>query len=341
MIIIVTHENSGFDKCSQELAKRLRVKEFHCKRYFKGSEEKEFIERLKQLTGPVHITNQNFARYAEFLKGPYIVTVHDLIRNFVDFDGELPIEKAELKLDEHFIKHAEHIISISEFTKEALVTMLEISEEKITVIPDGVDHSILNSHGPRVEGLGFTYILTVGSERPRKNLVRLVEALELVRKEFPSVYLVKAGTVGRELRFGNEWRERAEELNVPVLIVGRVSEEDLAKWYRGAALLAYPSLMEGFGLPPLEAMACGCPVVASNIPPVAEVVGSAGLLVDPEDVDDIASAFIELLESPGVCKELRAKGLKRAHEFSWDRAAEETRKVYALVENSAGIEIPN
>ena len=328
MIIVVTTEQGGFDRCSQELAKRLGVKEFRTKRYFVGKEEDELIEKLGQLEGRVHITNQNFARYAGFLKAPFLVTVHDLIRNFHDFDGEKPSDLAMLRVDEYFVKQAEHVIAVSRTTKFDLVERLQIPPERITVVYNGVDQATFRSYGDKWEA-HHPYVLVVGSERPRKNLIQLAIALAIVRQKHSEIILVKAGGVGREASFGSEWRTAAERLRIPVVFTGGVSEDVLASLYRGALMLVFPSLMEGFGLPPLEAMACGCPVVASAIPSVTEVVGDAGILVQPGSVDDLAWGIEKMLSSR---EEFIEKGLKRAKDFSWDVAAEETKKVYALVE---------
>jgi len=334
VILLVTHEQGGFDRCSQELAKRLKVEEYHCNRYFTPDEEKTFAKDLSHLEGWVHVTNQNFGRYCSSLRGPFIMTVHDLIRNFYDFDGESFEEKARLKLDEYFIGQATHLISVSETTKKEIITRLNIQEEKITVIYNGVNHDIYVPQREKTD-VGHSYVLAVGSERPRKNLKRLVQAIARLRRAGEDLVLVKVGPIGRDFSFSKSWRAEADKLKVPLITAGEVSEKELARWYRGAAVLAFPSMMEGFGLPLLEAMACGCPVVGSYTPSIVEVVGDAGILVNPEEVWDITKGLWEALSRR---EELIEKGFQRAKTFSWDRAAEQTREVYRHVENYAGIE---
>ena len=328
MIIIITHEHGGFDKHSQEIAKRVKAKPFHSQRYFNSKTLPEFLERLELCDDVVHISNQNFARFAGVLKVPFVITVHDLIRNFYDFDGESLPEQAWLKLDEHFIKRAEAIITVSEFTKNELITRLGISPSKITTIYNGIDHSILRPVGDHLRALQ-PYVLYVGSERPRKNLKRLVEALSLVRQKHPELTLLKVGEVGRDSTFAHTWREATKELKVPTAFAGKVSEESLARLYRGATMLVFPSLMEGFGMPLTEAMACGCPVVVSDTPVSREIVGNAGWYVDPLSSEDIASGIEAMLER---CEEFIPLGLERAKLFSWDAAAKKTQEVYDKVE---------
>jgi len=327
VIIIVTHEHGGFDKYSQEIAKRVKAKPFHSKRYFNEETLPEFLERLSRCDDVVHITNQNFARFAGVLKHPFIITVHDLIRNFYDFDGESPAEQMWLKLDEHFIKRARAIIAVSEFTKSELISRLGVPEERITVVHNGLDVATLNPSGPSFHS---RYILAVGSERPRKNLKRLVEALSLVRRKHPDLFLVKVGEVGRDPIFAHSWRESAKQFGVPVDLVGKVSEEDLACWYRGAVMLTFPSLMEGFGMPPTEAMACGCPVVVSDIPASHEIVGEAGIYVNPESVESIAEGVEQMLLER---ERFIPLGLRRAKLFSWNEAARRVQEVYNKVED--------
>ena len=322
--IIVTHESSGFDKYSQEVAKRVRAKSFHSQRYFNAKTLPEFLERLSRCDGVVHITNQNFARFAGVLRTPYIVTVHDLIRNFYDFDGETYAEQMWLKLDEHFIKRAEAIIAVSEFSKSELISRLGVDAQKVTVIYNGLDHEVFNLDGLSAKAPS-PYALYVGSERPRKNLNRLVQALALVRRKHPDVVLVKVGDVGRDKSFAHSWRDAAKELRVPVIFVGKTSDIALASWYRGASVLVFPSLMEGFGLPPVEAMACGCPVVVSELPIFREIIGSAGWFVDPLNPESIAEGITGMLKRG---PEYSALGLERVKMFSWDEAARKTQEVY-------------
>jgi glycosyltransferase involved in cell wall biosynthesis len=205
------------------------------------------------------------------------------------------------------VQAAAAVITISEFTKREVVDVLGTLPAKVHAIPIAVE-APFGAEGPRAEG---DYVLSVGTLEPRKNLGRAVEAAE---------------KIGAELRVvGAEgWGGGAKVDGW----LGRVPDDELAALYRGARCLVYPSLYEGFGLPVLEAMACGTPVVTSRGGATEEVAGGAAVLVDPLDPAAIA-AGIE--EACGRSEELRAHGLERAKAFSWDRVAQETRAVYEQV----------
>ena len=204
------------------------------------------------------------------------------------------------------VQAAAAVITISEFTKQEVIEVLGTAPEKVHAIPIAVEQPFTPG-GPRTEG---DYVLSVGTLEPRKNLARVQQAARALA--------VPLRVIGAEGWGGVKVEGRA----------GRVSDEELAALYRGARCLVYPSLYEGFGLPVLEAMACGTPVVTSRGGATEEVAGDAAVLVDPLDVDAIAAGITEALARG---EELRAKGLERAKAFSWDRVARETLAVYAGV----------
>jgi glycosyltransferase involved in cell wall biosynthesis len=204
------------------------------------------------------------------------------------------------------VQAAAAVITISEFTKSEVVELLGTTPENVHAIPIAVELPF-TAEGPRADG---DYVLAVGTLEPRKNLARVVEA---------------AGRIGADLRVVGA--EGWGGVSVDGW-AGRVSDDELAALYRGARCLVYPSLYEGFGLPVLEAMACGTPVVTSRGGATEEVAGNAAVLVDPLDPAAIA-AGIE--HAAGWRDELRAKGLERARAFSWDRVARETWAVYEQV----------
>ncbi|HZT45993.1 MAG TPA: glycosyltransferase family 1 protein [Gaiellaceae bacterium] len=204
------------------------------------------------------------------------------------------------------VQAAKAVITISEFTRREVVAMLGTPPEKVYAIPIAVEAPFAPD-GPRVEG---DYVLAVGTLEPRKNLARVVEAARRVGAELRVVGAQGWGGVAVD-----GW-------------AGRVSDEELAALYRGARAVAYPSLYEGFGLPVLEAMACGAPVVTSRGGATEEVADGAAILVDPHDVASIAAG---LEEASSRRDELRARGLERAQAFSWDRVARETWAVYESV----------
>jgi glycosyltransferase involved in cell wall biosynthesis len=198
------------------------------------------------------------------------------------------------------------VIAISEFTKRELVELLGVPPENVTVIPNGIEH-VFTADGPAAEG---EYVLAVGTLEPRKNLRRVQEAAEKLGKELRVVGARGWGGVDVP-----GWR-------------GRVDDEELARLYRGAACVVYPSLYEGFGLPIVEAMACGAPVVTSRSGATEETAGGAAVLVDPLDVADIARGIVEALARRD---ELRAIGLVRARAFDWDETARATAALYREV----------
>jgi glycosyltransferase involved in cell wall biosynthesis len=208
------------------------------------------------------------------------------------------------------VQAAEAVITISEFTRTEVVQLLGAAPEKVHAIMIAVE-APFSADGPRAEG---DYVLAVGTLEPRKNLGRVVEA---------------AGRIGAELRVvgAHGWGGVSPD-GTGVRALGEVPDEELAALYRGARAVAYPSLYEGFGLPVLEAMACGAPVVTSRGGATEEVAGDAAVLVDPLDPGSIAAG---LEEAASRREELRAKGLERARAFSWDRVARDTWAVYERV----------
>ena len=236
---------------------------------------------------------------------PVVVTVHDLavLRHPGMFNqwsrryGRLAVPRVA--------QGARRLIAVSEFTRRELVELLRVPEDKIRVIPNAVG-APFGPDGPKAEG---DYVLAVGTLEPRKNLARAVEA---------------ARRVGVELRVAGARGWGGVEAPGATWL-GEVSDEELAALYRGARVVVYPSLYEGFGIPVLEAMACGTPVVTSAGGATEEVAGGAAMLVDPLDPASIAAG----LEQAASCREeLAARGLERARGFTWDRVAAETRKVY-------------
>jgi glycosyltransferase involved in cell wall biosynthesis len=208
------------------------------------------------------------------------------------------------------VQAAEAVITISEFTRSEVVELLGTAREKVHAIPIAVE-APFSADGPTASG---DYVLAVGTLEPRKNLARVVEA---------------AGRIGAELRVvgARGWGGVSAD-STGVRAFGEVTDEELAALYRGARAVAYPSLYEGFGLPVLEAMACGAPVVTSRGGATEEVAGDAAVLVDPFDPAEIAAG---LEEAASRSEELRAKGFARARAFSWDRVARDTWAVYEQV----------
>jgi glycosyltransferase involved in cell wall biosynthesis len=182
-------------------------------------------------------------------------------------------------------------------------------------------------------GIDGDYILSVGSIQPRKNLARLVRAYASLRGDDLADKLPKLVLVGKCAWLYDETLRALDETKVKddVVLTGYVPEGDLPALYSGALCFVYPSYFEGFGLPPLEAMKCGAAVIVGNRTSLPEVVGDAGLAVDPFDIDAIAGAIRKLINDPALRRELSVKGLQRANEFNWRETAMKTLAVYKEV----------
>jgi glycosyltransferase involved in cell wall biosynthesis len=233
---------------------------------------------------------------------PLVVTVHDLaVLRYPDAFNRWTRGYSRL-LFPRLARAATKVIAVSEFTAREAVELLGVDARRVRVIPHGVEAPFV-PNGPATEG---EYVLAVGTIEPRKNLERLAEA---------------ASRAGVELRIVGApgWG------SVETQSAGYVGDEELARLYRGAAALVYPSLYEGFGLPVLEAMASGTPVVTSTGSAPAELADGAAVLVDPLDVEAIAAGIGEAIARRD---ELRAAGLERARDFTWESAARATAEVY-------------
>jgi glycosyltransferase involved in cell wall biosynthesis len=234
------------------------------------------------------------------------------------------------------LRTAFHVIVISEATRRDLLAFFRLSPQKITAIPLAAAPNFRPSSPAEVEtvrrkhALPKDYVLYLGINKPHKNLVRLVEAWGQIRNSQFTIrnpQLVIAGVW--DSRYP-ESQQRAAALGLENAIhfLGPVAEKDLTALYGGAVLFAFPSQCEGFGLPVLEAMACGTPVACANISSLPEVGGDAVLYFDPSDVKAIAEALRQALADPDLRAELRERGLARAAQFSWERTAQETLHLY-------------
>ena len=278
---------------------------------------------------------------------PAVITVHDLA--FLHWPHFLTIDSAAYygQID-RAVKHARHIIVPSESTKKDLIRLLGAPDEKVSVIYEAADSSFqplpLEATRQEVQNLykvPESYILFVGTIEPRKNVNGLLQAFHHLRAKYniTDTNLVIAGGHGW---LYEETLELVNRLNLQncTFFVGRVPDENLRKLYVGARCHIHPAHYEGFGLPPLEAMACGTPTIVSNVSSLPEVVGDAALLVDPNNPEEIAVAMQRLLVDEQLHAELRHKGLQRARCFSWELAARSTLEVYHKVVNERPVPIP-
>lgn len=229
-------------------------------------------------------------------------------------------------------RRAKRILTISEHSKRDIVAGMGIDPHKITVTYPAASPSfqvLERKVLPRViPGLGnWPYVLAVGTLEPRKNMIRLLRAFALLRRDGRRCQLVHAGPRG--WMYDDIMREvHRLDLGECVHFLGRVALDDLVRLYNGALMLVYPSLYEGFGLPVLEAMACGCPVVTSDRSSLPEVAGGSAILADPENVNELREAIESLLDDKVLADEMRRRGILRASEFSWRRCAQQTLSVY-------------
>ena len=241
---------------------------------------------------------------------PLVVTVHDLavLRHPETFNAWTRTYSRVLL--PRVVRAAARVIAVSEFTRRELLELLHVPDDKVRVIPNAVGPPF----GPDGKAAEGDYVLAVGTLEPRKNLGRLVGAFE------------RAGLNGTRLLVtgGRGWG-KVEPAGKDVQWLGFVPDEELARLYRGARCVAYVSAYEGFGLPVLEAMACGAPVVAASTGAAPEVGGDAAVLVDPLDDDAIAAGLVEAIDR---ADELRERGLARARAFDWKRIADATVEVY-------------
>jgi glycosyltransferase involved in cell wall biosynthesis len=222
---------------------------------------------------------------------------------------------------------ASKIFTISEYSKQSIIKEYEKREDEVIVTYPGYDTDLFKTDGSsdtdiyKKYEIAGPYILFVGTLQPRKNVVRLIEAFQLLTKHHPDVQLVIAGKKGW---LYEEIIEKADALGKKIVRIDFVPDKDLPALYRNALCYVLPSLYEGFGIPVVEAMACGTPVVASNITSLPEVVADAGVLVDPTNVQEIANGIrIAAFDEP-LRKELRRKGLERVKKFDWKTCAQKT-----------------
>jgi glycosyltransferase involved in cell wall biosynthesis len=269
----------------------------------------------------------------------YVITVHDLFALALGPPEYQYYKKIGYKLLlPKTLKSADKIISNSKNTKNDIIRYFKIPEEKIKVIHLAANETFAKLNEIEIldikkkYAINYPFIFYVGGLAAYKNIVRLIEAYGKLKKLGVTHKLLLAGV--KRYKY-NEIFETIEKLNLQndVIFTGYVPDKDLPGLYNAADLFVYPSLYEGFGIPPLEAMQCGTPVIASNTSSIPEVVGDAGIMINPYDVDEFANKMYEVLTNEDLKKEMSKKGLERAKLFSWKKCAEEHLKVYEEVYN--------
>ncbi len=271
---------------------------------------------------------------------PLVVTIHDIIPLLLrDYRGSAAV-RLYTAMVAAASRGAAHLLTDSEASRRDIIARLHLPPQRVTAVPLAVDRSRYTPDGApedaairRRLGVGEDYLLYLGGFDRRKNLATLFAAFAIVHEALPETRLVVAGRLPRrDSAFAPHPRRLMREAGVEaeaVHFLGFVAEEEKPALYRGARLFVYPSRYEGFGLPPLEAMACGLPVVGSDAASLPEVIGSGGVLTSPDDVEGIAGAMIQLCIDEAFHARMRAAALREAARFSWETTAERTAAIYA------------
>jgi glycosyltransferase involved in cell wall biosynthesis len=295
-------------------------------------------------TGPVDIFHSPDYVLPPLRQGKTVVTIHDL--SFLRYP-----EGAEPKLRRYLssvvpraVSRADLVLGDSENTRNDIIEFLSVPPGKVEVLYPGVDEIFRVVEDERVlsevsslYGLDFPYILTVGTVEPRKNLILLLDAYAALRKASDVPHkLVIAG--GKGWLYEGVFR-RVEELSLDedVIFLGFVADQNLPALYSMADVFVFPSLYEGFGLPPLEAMACGTPVITSRTSSLPEVVDEAGLMVPTNDPDMLTETIGRVLNDPGLGEDLAKRGVSQARKFTWQATGEKLLAIYQrLLEETDG-----
>lgn len=266
-----------------------------------------------------------------------IVTIHDLwLERFPQYSQKFLGQALSSYKTRRMARRARKVVTVSKFSARELCELFSLPPEHIAVIPNGVSEEF----SPRHEVGAFTalkrriglntdrFVLFVGGADPRKNHRVVLEAASMMPKQLEGRTIVLAGSPVHA--YGSYERTAAShQLTERVLCPGRLSQGDLQLLYSFAELFIFPSLYEGFGMPVLEAMACGAPVITSNTTALGEVAGDAAILVDPQDARHVAEAMSEVLDSESLRASLKAKGFARVKEYTWSQAAVHTGELYA------------
>ncbi|MCG8346742.1 MAG: glycosyltransferase family 4 protein [Chloroflexales bacterium] len=272
---------------------------------------------------------------------PSVVTIHDLA--FIRFPHTFrSYNRTYLDLATRTsVRRASYVLVVSEHTKREVVGLLGVPAERVIVTPNAArahfqppDPAALAAFRAH-HSLPEQFVLYVGTLEPRKNLTTLLDAYSQIARQSAAPLLIGGG---------KGWLyqpvfERLDALGLRdrVHFIGYIDEDELPLWYAAATLFVFPSLYEGFGMPPLEAMACGTPVVAANGSSLPEVVGDAGLMTPPTDANTLAEAILRLLRDDALRAELSERGLRRSQRFSWHKTAQDTLAVYERVMLTAPI----
>lgn len=283
---------------------------------------------------PVDVLHVQFTS-PPFAPCPVVVSIHDLSFEHLPetFNRR---SRAQLRFTvRRSARRAARVLALSEHARNDIISTYRIAPDLVTAIPIAapnhfrpVDDETELQRVRQTYGINGDYILSVGSIQPRKNLARLLSAYDRLRRTRPKEGLPQLVLVGKRAWLYRETLKAIKEFETKVIVTGYVPETDLPALYSGAICFVYPSIFEGFGLPPLEAMKCGTPVITGDRTSLPEVVGDAGVLVNPYDIDAIASAIATMVDDSSLRSRLRIKSLNRARIFDWRETARRTLEVY-------------
>lgn len=287
------------------------------------------------ITGTYDLVHFPYDAGIVWRRGKVVMTVHDVKplifpelrsrKNLYNIIHDVVLGNKWSKVD--------HMVTVSECSRRDIARYLGFPLDKISVIHQGVSPQLfhpLDKNGSQVNLSGRPYVLSVAGNDPTKNLLTLIEAFSRLPSKLRQAYdLVLAG----DLRKRQDLRQQVDRVGLEkqTQFLGSISDRKLLELYQQAALFVFPSRYEGFGLPVLEAMACGCPVISSNASSLPEVAGDAALFVEPLDIQGFSEAIEQLLTDQTLRESYIAKGLSRVQGFSWDRTAQETVEIYRKV----------
>jgi glycosyltransferase involved in cell wall biosynthesis len=269
-------------------------------------------------------------------RSKWIQVIYDFVIYACPEDNDYPSASLKLynKFKKNFVEVPARYITISKSTKRDAMRYWDLPVNKITVIHLG---SFVASMAPRTN-FGSKKVLIISDIAPRKNQVRLIKAFELVHRENPQcgAELIIVGHMRKNVPEFESTLQDIRERNegIKITFAGYLTDSEILALYDQADVFVYPSLYEGFGLPVLEAMACGCPIIASNISSLPEVVGEAGLLVDPYDVEALAQAISTVLKDDDLKREMSVKSIAQARRFSWEKASSDYLSLFDAIQNT-------
>ncbi|MFC1651834.1 glycosyltransferase family 4 protein [Patescibacteria group bacterium] len=310
--------------------------------HYSLDEQTKFLKHLKKKeVDLIHFPHFNLPI---FYRKPFVITIHDLIHTL--FPGKnitrFPHRLAYDLVFRSAVKHAKKIIAVSENTKKDLVEIMKADPDKIEVIYEAVDDKYypIEDH-KKLSDLKAKYKITkpflfyIGNWRYHKNVHGLVEAFNIIKDQYKiDCQLVLPGKMGRGHQEEAENAINNSPFKSDIILPGFIPEEELPILYNAATIFTFPSFYEGFGLPPLEAMACATPVVSSNAACMPEILGDASKYFDPNNTEEMAKKIAEVLKSENLQKEMSKQGPERTKQYSWERMAKETLNVYKNIINN-------